>query len=105
LRKIVRTEQVNQPVTLQREEVVVERVPASEARGAQRAFEQEEIYVPLRREEPVIEKEARVREEVRVRKDAKSEQQTVSGQVRREDVEIERKGDAREVTGRGAARP
>jgi uncharacterized protein (TIGR02271 family) len=100
LRKIIRTETVNQPVTLQREELVVERVPASEARGAaESAFQQDEIYVPLRREEAVVQKEARVREEVRVRKDARQEQQTVTEQVRREDVEIERQGEAREVTG------
>ena len=64
---------------------------------------QNEIYIPLRREEAVIEKEAHVREEVRVRKDARQEQQTVSGQVRKEDVEIEREGEARE-TGRGTTR-
>jgi len=106
LRKIVRTETVNQPITLQREEVVIERVPASERRGvAERAFEQDEIYVPLRREEAVVEKEARTREEVRVRKDARAEQETVSGQVRREDVEIERQGEARETTTRGSNSP
>jgi uncharacterized protein (TIGR02271 family) len=103
LRKIIRTETVNQPVTLQREEVVIERVPASETGGAaERAFEAGEMYVPLRREEPVVEKQARVREEVHVRKDARTEQQTVSGQVRREDVEIEREGEARETTNRGS---
>jgi uncharacterized protein (TIGR02271 family) len=84
---------------------VVERIPASEARGAaERAFEQDEIYVPLRREEAVVQKEAQVREEVRVRKDAHSEQQTISEKVRREDVEIEREGEAREVKGRGSVR-
>lgn len=98
LRKIVRSEIVNQPVTLQREEVVVERVPATEARTAKEpSFKQEDVYIPLRREEPVIQKEAHVREEVRVRKDARSEQQSVSGQVRREDVEIERQGEAQSV--------
>jgi uncharacterized protein (TIGR02271 family) len=102
LRKIIRTEVVNQPVELRREELVVERVPASEATGrAQHEFQEREIYVPLRREEPVVQKEARVREEVRVRKDARTDQQTVSEQVRKEDVQIEREGEAREVTERG----
>jgi uncharacterized protein (TIGR02271 family) len=101
LRKIIRTETVNQPVTLKREEVIVERVPASEARATgERCFEQEEIYVPLRREEAVIQKEARVREEVRVRKEAQQDQQTITENVRREDVEIERQGEARETTRR-----
>ena len=98
LRKIIRTETVNQPVELRREELVIERVPANEATGrAQHEFQQREIYVPLRREEAVIQKEARVREEVRVRKDARTEKQTVSDQVRKEDVEIEREGEAREM--------
>jgi len=38
----------------------------------------------------VVEKETRVREEVRARKTASTERETVSGQVRREDVQVER---------------
>jgi uncharacterized protein (TIGR02271 family) len=98
LRKIIRTEVVNQPVELKREELVVERVPANEATGrAQHEFQEREIYVPLRREEAVIQKEARVREEVRVRKDARTDRQNVSEQVRKEDVQIEHEGEARET--------
>jgi uncharacterized protein (TIGR02271 family) len=93
LRKIARTQTVNQPIELKREEVVVERVPGQGApRG--KAFEGEDIYVPLRREEAVVQKEAGVREQVRVRKTAQTEQQNVSDQVRREDVEIEGTGEA-----------
>jgi uncharacterized protein (TIGR02271 family) len=96
LRKIIRTETVNQPVELKREEIVVERVPAGEARAPQQTkFEGEEVYIPLRREEVVIEKEARVREEVRVRKETQTDRQEVSEQVRKEDVEIEETGEAR----------
>lgn len=97
LRKIVRTETVNQPVELRREEIVVERVPASEAGAAQGAFKGEEVYIPLRREEAVVQKEARVREEVRVRKEAQTEEQQISEPVRSEDVEIEETGEARRV--------
>jgi uncharacterized protein (TIGR02271 family) len=95
LRKVVRTETVNQPVELKREEVVIERVPASGAQAGQASFEQQDVFIPLRREEPVVQKEARVREEVRVRKEATSDKQTVSEQVRKEDVEIEKEGEAR----------
>ncbi|MDB6025376.1 MAG: hypothetical protein JWM68_1599 [Verrucomicrobiales bacterium] len=94
LRKVVRTEIVNQPVELKREEIIVERVPASEAQAAgQASFQQQDVFIPLRREEAVVEKEARVREEVRVRKQAATEKQTVSGQVRKEDVEIQKEGE------------
>lgn len=90
LRKVVRTETVQQPVELKHEEIQVERVPASgERRPAEHAFEGEDIYIPLRREEAVVEKETRVREEVRARKTTGTEQKTVSGEVRKEDVEIE----------------
>ena len=94
LRKIVRTETVNQPVELQREEIVIERVPATgkEPRQSGKAFSQEEIYIPLRREEPVVQKEARVTEEVRARKRTETERQTIQEQVRREDVQVERGG-------------
>ena len=74
---------------------VVSISPAKQSTG--RTFEGEEFYIPLRREEAVVQKEARVREEVRVRKETQSERQQVSEQVRREDVEIETSGDARKT--------
>jgi uncharacterized protein (TIGR02271 family) len=96
LRKVVRTEVVNQPVELQREEIVIERVPASEATRAEAGdFTEDEIYVPLRREEAVVAKESKVREEVRVGKRKETEQQTVSDTVRHEDVEIENESESR----------
>jgi uncharacterized protein (TIGR02271 family) len=99
LRKIVRTETVNQPVQLKREEIVIERVPAGQqGTSGQAAFSGEEVYIPLRREEVVIEKEARVREEVRVRKQSQTDEQQVSENVRREDLEIEETGEARRRT-------
>jgi len=99
LRKIIRTEVVNQPVELKREELVIERVPAGQGATQQRAFEGEEIYIPLRREEVVVEKQAKVREEVRVRKETQTDRQQLSEQVRREDVEIEEQGEARKTGG------
>jgi uncharacterized protein (TIGR02271 family) len=96
LRKIVRTEVVNQPVEVQREELVIERVPAEEAHsGRQQAFKEQEVYIPLRREEVIVQKESRLREEVRARKRRQTEHQEVSEQVRKEDVEIEETGEAR----------
>lgn len=88
LRKIVRTEVVNRPVELKREDVVVERVPANEARESERPFQGEEQVIPLRREEAVVEKENRIREGVRARKTASTERETVSEDLRKEDVEV-----------------
>ena len=90
LRKIIRTETVNQPVELQREDIVIERVPARERQPTGRTFEEEEVFIPLRHEEAVVEKESHVREEVRARRTSETERQTISGEVRKEDVEVER---------------
>jgi len=93
LRKIIRTETVNQPVELQREEVVIERVPASEAGTATGEISSEqEIFIPLRREEAVVQKEARVTEEIRARKATETERQQVTETVRKEDVQVEKEG-------------
>jgi len=102
LRKVVRTETVNQPVELKREEMVVERVPGQAGAPTGKQFQQEDIYIPLRREEAVVQKDAAVREQVRVRKSAETEKQNVSEQVRKEDVEIEETGDASRLHGEGA---
>jgi len=101
LRKVVRTETVNQPVELKREEVVIERVPGQAGAATGKQFQQEDIYIPLRREEAVVQKDATVREQVRVRKSAETEQQNVSEKVRKEDVEIEESGDASRIHGEG----
>jgi len=94
LRKVVRTEVINQPVELAHEEIVVERVPATGEKPSGEAFSGQDIYIPLRREEAVVQKESRVREEVRATKRTDVERQDVSGTVRREDVEIEKEGEA-----------
>ncbi len=94
LRKIVRTEVVNQPVEVRREDVVVERVPAGEVRSgaATSDFKEEVIDVPLTREEAVVAKEAHVTGAVRLNKTAATETQQVSETVRKEDVEVLRDG-------------
>lgn len=100
LRKVVRTETVNQPVELRREEIVIERVPVNETTQAAtgvtaEGFKEEDIFIPLRREEPVVQKAAILREQVRVGKRAELEHQEVSEQVRREELEIDRNAKAK----------
>lgn len=95
IRTIVKTEDVSQPIELQREEYVVERVPASEATASaaganlnQIVFQGQEIYIPLTREEPVATKRAVVTEKVQITKRIETDRQTVSTPVRSEDVQI-----------------
>ena len=91
LRKVVRTEQVNVPVELRREDVVIERVPAEQVRAGQTGeFAEQEVEVPIRREEAVVQKERVVTGAVRARKTEDVEQQTVSDSVRKTDVEVDR---------------
>lgn len=89
LRKVVRTEHQEVPVELRREEVTIERVSASGAAVPGDAFREEEIDVPVMREEAVVNKQARVTGEVQLNKTTETETQTVGGDVRSEDVEVE----------------
>lgn len=91
LRKIVRSETVNVPVELQREEIQIERSPASGATADSEAtISEKDIFIPLRREEAVVEKTVRPREELRISKRRETSQENVREEVRREEVEIER---------------
>ena len=91
LRKIIKSETVNQPVELKREDIEIERVPAS-GRGDS-DFREEEIFIPLRREIAETSKDTQLREEIRLKKRAETDRDQVSGEVRREDVEIDRESD------------
>jgi uncharacterized protein (TIGR02271 family) len=106
LRKIVRTETVNQPVELKREEIVIERTPVKgeAAKAGDTKFADEEIYIPLRREEPVVEKTVKATEEVRVGKRTEIDRQEVSESFRREDVEIDKTAKEKSPTKQPAQR-
>lgn len=95
IRKEVRTETVNTPVELRREEIVVERTAPGEGEGRrvpEDAFEEGQVHIPLTREEPVIHKEAHVVGEVQVSKREGTEHREVSETVRKEDVKVEGEG-------------
>lgn len=95
LRKVVRTEAVDVPVELTRERIDIERIPARELRGTftQRPFEEDEVVLRERREEPVIEKTREVVGGVRATRDVETERRDVRTDVRREDVEVDRDGE------------
>ena len=81
------------PVTLEREEVHVERREVAErpiAPGEKvEAFKDETIRVPVRAEEAVVSKEAVVTGEVVVNKDRHTEREQVSDTVRKTHVEVD----------------
>jgi uncharacterized protein (TIGR02271 family) len=88
LRKWVETEPVQEEVELRRETARVERERIDQpVSGAE--IGEEEIEVPLRGEEAVAEKRTVAKERIGVEKDVETERETVSGEVRKERVEVE----------------
>ncbi|MEZ0167896.1 YsnF/AvaK domain-containing protein [Microvirga sp. TS319] len=81
---------VEEQVTLREERVAVERHPADRALSdADQAFQERTIEAEERGEEAVVSKEARVTEEVVVRKEAEQRTEAVSDTVRKTEVEVE----------------
>ncbi len=93
IRKDVETERVEIPVELRHEEVSVNRVDVQDrpvaAGDLDAAFQEGTIRVPVRGEQAVTQKEAFVTGEVVIDKEQRTERETVSDTVRREEVEVD----------------
>jgi uncharacterized protein (TIGR02271 family) len=97
LRKYVVTEQVQQTVPVQREEVRIEREPITESNVDQALsgpeISEEEHEVVLHEEQPVVEKRAVPKERVRLDKETVVDEAQVSEELRKERIEAD--GDTR----------
>jgi len=97
VRKDVHTETKNIEVPVQREEVVIERTPvhgrATTDASACEIGEGEELRIPVRGEKVNVTKDTVVTEEVKVGKRVVPETERVTGQVRKEEIHVEQKGD------------
>jgi uncharacterized protein (TIGR02271 family) len=106
LRKYVTAEQVQQAVPVRRERVRLEREPITEANidaaTSGPDISEAEHEVVLREEEPVVEKRAVPRERVRLDTETVTDERRVSGEVRKEQIEVD--GEDTEV-GRHERRP
>jgi uncharacterized protein (TIGR02271 family) len=82
---------VQEGVTLREERVAVERRPVDRPASSMpgEAFKDRTIDVTTHREEPIIAKEARVKEEVVVRQEADQRTETVRDTLRHTEVEVE----------------
>ena len=89
LRKWVETEPVSEDVELRQDTAHVERRPVDRPLAAGEELGEDTVSVPLSKEEPVVEKTARVKEEIDLQKEAETRSQTVTGEVGKERVEIE----------------
>jgi len=94
VRKEVRTEHKTVTVPVEREEVVIERRPAS-GRRTNGTVKSEEIRIPVKEERVTVGKETVVKEEVAVGKRKVQDTKTVSGDVRSEELVVESEGGAR----------
>jgi uncharacterized protein (TIGR02271 family) len=99
LKKIVKTETVNKGIELRHEELVIDR-DGNVPQGAQslgRAFEEQEMVINLKREEPVIEKQTTSAGQIVLQTRYALEQTNIQAQIRREDVDIDKQGNPQNV--------
>lgn len=88
---VVTERPVEEQVQLREERVVVDRRPVDRAVDAtDKAFVEQEFEMTERREQAVIDKQARVVEEVVISKQVEERTETVRDTVRRTDVEVDR---------------
>ena len=96
LKKYVVTDQVQQTVPVKREEVRVEREPITDGNVDNAtdgpAISEEEHEVTLHEEVPVADKVAVPKERVRLDKDTVTDEETVSGEVRQERIDVDDQG-------------
>jgi uncharacterized protein (TIGR02271 family) len=96
LKKYVVTDEVTQTVPVQREEVRLEREPITDGNAGAAtdgpAISEEEHEVTLHEEVPVAEKVAVPKERVRLDKETVTDEETVSGEVRQERIDVDDEG-------------
>ncbi|GAC1343707.1 MAG: PRC and DUF2382 domain-containing protein [Candidatus Dormibacteria bacterium] len=94
LRKTIVSEPVSQTVPVRQEEINVQREPITESNRGQALaggeLTEEEHEVTLMREEPVMEKTVEPVERVRLDKTVTEQQQELTGEVRKEQIQVER---------------
>ena len=115
LRKQVTTETVSKPVEVRRETLTVDRVPMAEgAANAQASqqpapgaagqgnittpFQEGEVVIQLKREEPVVERQMVPAGRIVAQKGTEANQIQVQQQVRRENITVDKLGNPQNVT-------
>lgn len=92
VQKRVETQRVQESVPVMREEVTIERRPATGLTAPE--IGDDEIRIPVAHEEVIVEKRVVPTEELVIKKHQVQEQQTVQADVRRERAEVTHTGDA-----------
>jgi uncharacterized protein (TIGR02271 family) len=92
IKKHVETEKVKEPVTRMREDVHIERRPASGTATSKAEIREDEVRVPIAEEELVVEKRPVLKEELVISKERKQETETVEADLRKERIDVDRSG-------------
>jgi len=106
LRKYVVSERVSQTVPVRHEELTIEREPITESTsglGGSAQISEDVVEIVLHEEVPVVDKDVVAAERIRLDTRTVTEQTTVSGEVRREEIELENAA-SRATTGTGTVR-
>jgi stress response protein YsnF len=92
---------VEEHLRLREEHVSVERTPVNRKATASdlENFKEGTIETTENAEVPVVGKQARVVEEVKIKKEVKERDETIRGSVKRQDVNVEKKKKKKETTG------
>jgi uncharacterized protein (TIGR02271 family) len=93
IKKVVKTETVNQPIELRRETISIDRQPASGTAqnvDQSKAFTEQQYTIQLHNEEPVVEKRVVQTGQVVASKQATTQQTTVQREIRKEDVAVDK---------------
>ena len=97
IRKVVKTETVNQPVTLTKQTLVIDRQPSpTGAEPSGTAFQDQQITIQLHHDEPMVSTQVVPNGQVVATTKTDSQQTTIQKQVRSEDVAVD-KGNAQNV--------
>jgi len=94
--KTIKTEQKEFTVPVSKEEVSVERVHLDqprELREGEEGFAEQTIKTPVFEEQVEVTKKPVVKEEVRISKESHQEKERISGEVRKDEVDIEKSGE------------
>jgi uncharacterized protein (TIGR02271 family) len=97
LQKTVKERTANEPLDLNQQEIVIDRVPGGQAQDKGKAFQNSEIVIPLKREESVVEIDKVPAGTVTVHTRWSTEHTNVTAQLRQEDVTVSKQGDTKNV--------
>lgn len=97
IRKIVKTETVNQPVTLRTESLVIDREPAATGQSdTSQAFQNQDVEIHLHQDVPVVQTTVVPNGQIVAQTRSDMQQTNIQTQVRRDTVDID-KGNAQNV--------